>query len=785
MNVVLLLLRTRLRRSWRSAVVLVVLIGLGGSVALAVAAGARRTASGNDAILEAGLASDISTTVDAADPQRTQAELRSVADVAAAEVWVGFRAMAQGIDPAAIQAVFGFTSDDLTVDRPFVTSGRLPTGEDEGLINPLAAERSGLTVGSHLQIALADASFTDFEPVDVEIVGIGIIPEGVIEDELAATTGLFLSRALTVQHLDRQQYGAGRIRLVRGDIPPVTAGLAALGRTSGQDVIIDEFRDEDRARVQRALQPLLWALGGLAGLAGAATVLVAAQAIGRTLRRRRGDDLSLAAMGCSTRQLVAADLAFAASVTAGGILVALALAVAASPLFPVGPPRQVDAIRGLDVDHVALGLGSLALGASTLVMVGATSWRRRTRAGTIMPGRAPGLLGARPASATGLRLATGRRGTLSTVAGVCAGLATVMATLTFTGSLDHLAGNPPLVGMSWDVIAREGYTTVDVAQVQAAVTGDPTVRRVSGLGYLDGEVNGAKTPLAEVRAVQGDPWPPIVAGRVPRSTSEVLVGRATLRFLNVRIGDEVRISLSPSFNDVADPAPPPLVRAFTVVGSAVSPAIGLAGFDAPRLDVGVLVAQGTYEEAYGMALGSDAILFDLTSSGAATDLRGRFPEGLPDQFGNPTEWFTSAVPAEISQADEARTVIWLAVAALATAVVATIAHTLLGFVRQRRRDYAVLKAVGFTRGQVRTTVLWQSGAVLAVALVAALPLGAAAGRWMWRGFAGRIGVVAEPVVPVLLLGVATLLSVLAVQGVALIPASIARRTPPGRTLHGE
>ena len=124
-------------------------------------------------------------------------------------------------------------------------------------------------------------------------------------------------------------------------------------------------------------------------------------------------------------------------------------------------------------------------------------------------------------------------------------------------------------------------------------------------------------------------------------------------------------------------------------------------------------------------------------------------------------------------------------AALGLAVVATIGHTLLGLVRQRRRDYAVLKALGFTRSQVRTTVLTQSGAVLAVALAVSLPLGAAAGRWLWTAFAGRIGVIVEPTVPLLLLAGCALLSILAVQGAALIPATIARRTPAGQALHGE
>lgn len=786
LNVVLLLWRTRLRSSWRSAVILAVVIGLGGAVTLAVAAGARRTASANEAILGEANASDVVTSVTPGDPDVATAALRSLPDVAEVDLWIGFVGGVRGVDPASITSILGFWSDRPAVDRPFITSGRFPTGPRDALVNEVAAARSGLRVGSRLQVSLADATFSDFETIEVDIVGIGLFPDGVIEDELTSKNAVWLSRSLTEQHLDRQFYGSGRLVLSRGDVAGVTAGLKVLRSTgpsdsSGADLVIGEVRDEDRARVQKALRPLLLALAGLAGLAGGATVLVSAQALGRTIRRRRVDDRSLATMGCTTGQLVAADLAFTASLTVPGILLAVAGAVAASPLFPVGPTRRFGAIGGADIDPIALGGGSLMLGTLILLAVGAGSWRRRARPGTLTPGRAPGLLGARPASATGLRLLTGRRGVASMAVGVSAGLAAMVAALTFTGSLDHLVADPELVGMGWDVIGREGYTKVDLAAVGAAVEGDASVTRVSGLGYLDGELNGVTTPVAEVHSIQGDPWPPIIAGRAPRSPSEILIGKATLRTLRLRMGDQVKVSLAGSFGD----KPRREERGFTIVGSAVIPAIGLAGIYTPRLDLGALLPPGSYEAMVGEPPRTDVVLFDLAATASASSLRNRFPDGLPDKTDSPTEWFTSAQPAEVSQAEEARTVIWLAVAALAIAVVAAIAHTLLGFVRQRRRDYAVLKALGFTGRQIRSTVLWQSGAILAVALMAALPIGAAAGRWLWTAFAGRIGVIVEPVTPLLLLAACALLSCLVVQGTALIPASLARRTSPAQALHGE
>ncbi len=82
MNVVLLLWRSRLRSSWRAAVVLVALIGLGGGVALGVGAGARRTASANDAILRSTNAADIGASYGPEDPRQIEQAVRGLDGVA-------------------------------------------------------------------------------------------------------------------------------------------------------------------------------------------------------------------------------------------------------------------------------------------------------------------------------------------------------------------------------------------------------------------------------------------------------------------------------------------------------------------------------------------------------------------------------------------------------------------------------------------------------------------------------------------------------------------------------
>ena len=104
------------------------------------------------------------------------------------------------------------------------------------------------------------------------------------------------------------------------------------------------------------------------------------------------------------------------------------------------------------------------------------------------------------------------------------------------------------------------------------------------------------------------------------------------------------------------------------------------------------------------------------------------------------------------------------------------ALTVLGLVRRRRRELALLKALGMTRGQVRAVVGWHTMLTLLIAVLVGTPLGIAAGRLAWHAFAGSLGVVPIVEIPTvaLILGLAAL--VLAGNLLRRCP----RPWPPGR-----
>jgi ABC-type antimicrobial peptide transport system permease subunit len=122
---------------------------------------------------------------------------------------------------------------------------------------------------------------------------------------------------------------------------------------------------------------------------------------------------------------------------------------------------------------------------------------------------------------------------------------------------------------------------------------------------------------------------------------------------------------------------------------------------------------------------------------------------------------------------------------LAAAAVLALALTVLTSVRQRRRQLAVLKALGLRRGQLRAIVAWQVSIILVIAAAIGVPAGIAAGRWAWATFGGVVGFVPASAVPVLpvVLGFVALLA--AGNLLAVAPALIAARTPPAAALRAE
>jgi hypothetical protein len=73
----------------------------------------------------------------------------------------------------------------------------------------------------------------------------------------------------------------------------------------------------------------------------------------------------------------------------------------------------------------------------------------------------------------------------------------------------------------------------------------------------------------------------------------------------------------------------------------------------------------------------------------------------------------------------------------------------------------------------------------AIGLVIGVPLGIAAGRWLWLAFAGELAAVPDPVIPALSITLAAVAALILANLVAAIPGQRAARTPTATVLRAE
>jgi predicted lysophospholipase L1 biosynthesis ABC-type transport system permease subunit len=132
--------------------------------------------------------------------------------------------------------------------------------------------------------------------------------------------------------------------------------------------------------------------------------------------------------------------------------------------------------------------------------------------------------------------------------------------------------------------------------------------------------------------------------------------------------------------------------------------------------------------------------------------------------------------------DRTPTVLAVLLAIIGAAVLAQFA-VLSG--RRRRRDFAILKALGLLRRQVSSITAWQISILAGLALLAGLPLGVAAGRWTWALFAHELGIPATAITPLPLVLLSVPAVILIANAVAFWPGRTAARLKPAEILRTE
>jgi len=452
-----------------------------------------------------------------------------------------------------------------------------------------------------------------------------------------------------------------------------------------------------------------------------------------------------------------------------GALGAALVSLATTPRVPLGLARTFELDRGIKVDEPVLVLGAVAilLAAGAAALGAAALTVRRSRRATPSPppvaSRVIARLGLPAPLALGARMAFERRAGAGTIpvrpalVGAALSVAGVAAALTVANGLGETVDDPRRAGQVFDAAYYKETDRRAIATDPDIAAAERTSRAVVSLGGLPTVAYGVDPvgePLDHV----------VVDGRAPQAADEIAIGPSTASALDIEVGETIA-------------AGPDGSRPVTVVGTALL----WEDAGAAAYDEGVWASVAGLRRLEPAHIDWRTYFVDLRSGASLTEVDRR----IEAAGGRRDEYWPNQAPAGIDNLETTRDLPLILGILLALLGVGTVGHGILVTARRRRRDLAILRALGLSAGQARATVAWQATTIAAVALVIGIPLGIAAGHLIWWVIASAVPVVyVEPgVVLAVLLVIPGALLVANVA--ALWPARKAARTSPAAVLRAE
>ncbi len=750
--------RAEFRTRWRAMAAIVLFIGLAGGISVAAAAGARRTSTVVDRLRVASHVYDVALNPIADVPTEKWAQVDQLPQVRLSAFIPGVIAMRLD-DNGEIDFTFLYSGHVAIIDpkvfheidRPRVVEGRLPSGPDEAIVNVQAAKMLHLAVGDQVDVRFFDPSMVDTDPstpflVDAgipgtaSIVGIVLLFDELLKDPNDLTLAPFVLFGPSAYHPELAPPYEIHEYLLHGGDAAVSGFVAQARRIVGDNAFVVQESGAATARANNSLRPYVFSLALVALLVFVAGFLLIAQALAREERRYAQQHATMRALGLSERQLLMSSAVRNGLIAVCGAALAVAIAVLVSPLMPLGDARSLEIDRGMQFDPL-VGLGFVLIVLLVMAMAGVSAWSQRSgrnRPPATARNRARVWRDISPVSAVGLSFAfeTRRLGSSRTSRSfsslVCV-LAIMVAALVFGANLVRFATTSVRYGWPWGVIipVQDG----DGAAIATQLEADPSVVAVQGYHGLLG-VGGQSIPA--VGLGHGGPGAsvPIIEGRAPVADDEVVLGRASLTSLHTRVGESIEVG--------AGDATLPL----KVVGVGVFPRF----------------APYPSSEPSGLGIGSELTAEGLTRLGQEGGIAGTFflvsgtggqavdAAALDDRlFGGDVQKgsvYGEQRPVEVRGYFQMRVMPLLLVVVLGLLLLGALANLLVSGSRQRHRDIAVLRALGFTRGQVRRTIVVQLLATFAVVAVIATPVGLVVGGGAWRLTARWLGIADDTAFPV-------------------------------------
>jgi hypothetical protein len=814
-NTVFTLARADLRSRWRGWLSIALLIAVAGGVVLTTAAGARRTDTAYARFLRSTRGADVEFALSGAGGHQNFTGVSSyytaVARLPGVELVAPTVLVSTVVSgPGNAEVVLSAGTDarlGRVIERPKLTAGRMydPTRPDEVVADRSVAAQLQLHVGSvlHLRVVPSDPAGFDVAhatPLTVRVVGVAVTRNNVVPVTAFASAGTLLVTPALLRGLSPDLYTAvaAFVGLHHGvSVAAFQRAAQALvplhPETGGQLFVVDEH--QQAGKVEHAIHPEPVALALFALLVALTALLIIGQILVRQLFVASADHPTLRTLGLTRAQLGVVGLAEVGVTVIIGAALAAVVAIVLSPTMPIGPARVAEPHPGVAFNGAILGVGTLVIVLVFVLRVAPSVWRlagqRTGPEGTVsaggveQPSRILDFLtrtGAPVSATVGLRLALepGRGRTAvpirSALAGTVVAVAAVAAAFTFGTNMVRMVNTPRLYGQAWQASIDADFGQILQGDAETFLRQQPGVSGWTFGNHDEATMAGRHVPAIVITGGEGPAmFPTLLEGRPPRAPDEIVLGTKTLAAARRHVGQTVMVATQ------GENTPRPM----QIVGRAVFPFFGQGEVTPTGLGDGVALLDPEPHPG-----GFNFFLVAMVPGPTEHDNLARLARNLTttrmcSSGHQACGAVTAQRPADVNNYARIKSTPLALAGVLAVLAVATVAHLLVTSIRRRRRDLAVLKALGFVRRQVSTAVACQATAVVALALLVGLPVGVSVGRWAWLFFAGRLGVAADLQVPLfpVLLSIPAALAI--ANAVAAAPAWVAGRLRPAVVLRTE
>jgi ABC-type lipoprotein release transport system permease subunit len=793
MNAAITWFRIDLRHRWRSLLVLALLIAFSIATVATAVAGARRGSSAVDRLL------DVTFPVTAvALPNDPNFDWEPIAALPEVEAVGKFAVSGFVVDEAPeddVSTGFPVIGPDIyrTIEKPVVLEGRAldPSRPDEVMVSPLFLEHYGFHIGDTVTIRLYSPEQIDVldTPDDqggppegpvVDATIVGSIRSLWFSDQESPLGGLTPSPALFDQYPSNflgtgpTTYVNAMIRLSDGaaSIPAFKEDLARISGRNDIDVwdmtaAAAELKDVTSFEARSLL---VFAFAALV-----AALFLVGQALARHVASTISDLEPLRAVGMTPAESrVAATIG---SVVAGiaGVLIGISIAFVASNWFPVGTAAWMEPSPGFHADWLVFGVASvvvlvLVIGGSFVAATIALSSTQRQ-----VPPRKSAIasqvarLGMPVPVVVGSRFAL-EPGSGSTAVpvrpalfGAIFGVLGISAVFTFANGIDASIHDPQRFGQTWDLATYIGFNNQDFApaeDVMAQIATDADVRAVDNMRLDVAQIGGTAVSVLTLDPLDTPLDVVLTKGSLAAGPGEITLGPRSAEAASLDVGDTVTV--------VGPDGDIPL----TVSG------IGFL-YPGPHNDYasGGWVTPATYNSMFD-GFKFHFVVIDVEEGADPMAVAGRLQSSGIDVFPN------SPIP-EQRQLLQVQAIPWFLAGFLALLGIAAVGHALATAVRRRRRDLAVLRAVGMTRPQSRVVVVAQATILALIGLAVGIPLGVALGRTVWRYVADITPVYYVPPIALVALALVVPLALLAANLMAIRPSWRAANMRLGEELRSE